>query len=39
MHDAMKVKAHLKLNLVKDIKANKKGFFRYISNKMILRKM
>lgn len=40
MHDAMrKVKAHSELNLLKDIKANKKGFFRYINNKRVLKKM
>lgn len=27
-----KAKALLKLNLVKDVKANKKGFYRYISS-------
>ncbi|GAB0204029.1 mitochondrial enolase superfamily member 1 [Grus japonensis] len=29
-----KAKAHLELNLARDVKDNKKGFFKYISNKM-----
>jgi len=28
-----KLKAHLELNLVRDVKGNKKGFFKYIGDK------
>ena len=32
MQDAMrKAKAHLEFNLARDVKDNKKGFFKYIS--------
>jgi len=32
-----KAKAHLELNLAKDVKKNKKGFFKYISSKRRIR--
>ena len=32
-----KAKAHLELNLTRDVKDNKKGFFNYISNKWMSR--
>ncbi|KAJ7410616.1 hypothetical protein BTVI_53109 [Pitangus sulphuratus] len=32
-NEMRKAKAHLDLNLAKDVKDNKKGFFKYISNK------
>ena len=34
-----KAKAHLELNLARDVKDNKKGFFKYISSKRKTRKM
>jgi len=38
--DAMrKAKVHLELNLARDVKDNKKGFFKYISSKWKTRKM
>ena len=33
-----KAKAHLELNLAKDVKDNKKGFFKYSSSKQLVRK-
>ena len=33
MEATRKAKAHLELNLARDVKDNKKGFFKYISSK------
>jgi len=33
-----KAKAHLELNLARDVKDNKKGFFKYVSSKAKTRK-
>lgn len=30
-----KPKAHLQLNLVRDMKGNKRGFYKYLSSKML----
>ncbi|GAB0204618.1 mitochondrial enolase superfamily member 1 [Grus japonensis] len=37
-HETRKAKAHLELNLARDVKDNKKGFFKYISSKRKTRK-
>lgn len=34
-----KAKAHLNLNLVKEVKDNKKGFFNYVKSKRKTKKM
>uniref|UniRef100_A0A8B9F0K8 C2H2-type domain-containing protein n=1 Tax=Amazona collaria TaxID=241587 RepID=A0A8B9F0K8_9PSIT len=36
-HQVRKAKAHLELNLARDVKDNRKGFYRYIANKRQVR--